>query len=346
MQHRIWSRFLTLATLVIVLTFIGGTVINAQDSCFGLAQADCDILNAANDNMANVTSFTYDLSADLSVGGMGVLAMFAPGLPAAMSFSVESDGVFDGGNEAAQIVFDINAEVGAESAAATGTLFLVDQVVYLIAEDGRAYGVKPEDMDTSDLGVDMESLDMTEMTESVNMDAFTSMFTDLGMDPNQYTTFARLDDVEMMGQTMYPFEFTMDIDALLNSPEFMEVIGALAGVTADDPSMAGVMEMVPALLAGIQSELSMTEYIGADGYMHGISLAFDFGVDLSSLFGPSEPIEITLTLDMGMDNLNSAPAVSAPGDVTMLSEDEATAMLTDMFSEFETLFAGLGEMMP
>ena len=348
MQHRNRSRLLTLATLILMLAFIGGNVIQAQDDCFGLAQADCDILNAANANMADVSSFTYDLSTELSMGGMELLAMMLPGLPGGMSLSLESDGTFDGNGEALEIFFDVSAEMGMESAAASATLILVDEVAYIITEEGKAFGVKPSDLDTDALPVDidMEALDMMELTETLSMDAFTGLFTDFGMDPSEYTTFARLDDVEMMGQTMYPFEFSMDIGGLLNSPEFMGVIGMLAGVGAEDPSMAGIMEMVPMLMAGIQSEMSMTEYIGADGYVHGVSIAFDFAMDLSALFGPGEPIEIALVLDMGMDNINSAPSVSAPSDVTILSEDEAEQMLTEMFSDFEDLFAGLADMLP
>jgi hypothetical protein len=184
------------------------------------------------------------------------------------------------------------------------------------------------------------------MAETFSMDALTDMFTDFGMDPSAYSSFARLDDVDMMGQTMYPFEFTLDIGGLLNSPEFLEVVGMLAGVAEDDPSMGGMMDMIPMLMAGIESELSMTEYIGEDGYAHGISFALDFTADLSTLFGPGDPIEIALALDMELDNINAAPGVMAPDNVTILSEDEAEAMVTEMFSDFEDLFAGMGEMMP
>lgn len=348
MQHKLWSRLLILVILVMVLTALGGSAIHAQDSCFGLSEADCEILTTANENMAMVNSFTYDLSADASVGGMQLLAMLAPGLPGEMAFSLASNGTFDGDNQAAEVFFDISADVDMESAAATGTLILVDDVVYMIDEDGQAYGFKPDDMDTADLpmDMDMESLDMAEMAETFSMEALTGMFTDFGMDPSAYVSFARLDNMDLMGQTMYPFEFRLDIGGLLNSPEFLQVIGMLAGVAEDDPTMGGMMDMVPTLMSGIESELGMTEYIGEDGYVHGISFVLDFTADLSSLFGPGDPVDIGLSLNLELDNINAAPAVVAPGNVTILSEEEAQAMVTEMFSEFEDLFAGLGEMMP
>lgn len=347
MQHRRFSRLLTLATLVLMLMVIGGSAIQAQTDCMGLAQADCDILEAANANMDMVDSMTFDLSAELTVSGLELMAMLVPGLPGAMELTLESDGVLDGTNEAAQIFFDLAAEMAMEEASATGTLILIDEVVYMIDEDGQAYGVKPSDIDTADLPVevDMEDMDVMELADALDFDIFAATFAGFGMDPSEYMSFARLDDVEMMGMTMYPFEFSMDIGALLNSPEFAEVLGMLAGF-GDDPSMAGMAEMIPMLMQGIESELSLTEYVGEDGYVHGFAFSFGLVMDLSAMFGPGEPIEILVALDLGMDDINSAPAVSAPSDVTILSEDEAEAMMTEMFADFEDMFAGFSDMMP
>jgi hypothetical protein len=336
------TRLFTLM-LVVLLTLVVGQAVFAQgDGCFDLPADDCALVTAATENMADVESFSYDLTLDVSVSGLVMLQALGLQVPDSMAFTLVSNGVIDSTAEEGEIFFDLSMVVGEETVQRAATLMVVDEMVYFVI-DGKAYSVEPSEDDMADLPVDIEAMDMASITETLDVGELTGMLAGYGLDPNAFVSYVRLDDAEMMGQTMYAFERSLDLGAMLNSPEVLAMIGMFAG---DDPTMSAMLEPV---MAGIASEISTLEYVGADdGYLHKVGANFSLVMDLSALLGPMDPIGLDLMVEADMGDINAAPAIVAPEGATMLTDEEAEAMMDEFFAPFEEFIDNLGiaDMLP
>lgn len=160
---------------------------------------------------------------------------------------------------------------------------------------------------------------------------------------SEVVTYQRLDDQEMMGQTVVPFELRLDLGALINSPEFQPILTEeLIALTRqfDDPMFSLLIGFAPLIFPGLESEIVLTQYVGVDdNFVHGIGFEFDFLIDLGMLTQPSDapsgsssipPLDLSLDFELTLHDINSDIEISAPTDARELSQ-----------AEIDRLFGGL-----
>jgi hypothetical protein len=175
---------------------------------------------------------------------------------------------------------------------------------------------------------------------------------------NAHTTTVRGDDMELMGQTMMPFTTTVDLLGMVNDPDLASALvrmledPMLAELTGGELANMGLdvkqLEALLAIAATFVNEGAVTSTIvvGADGFVHQMSMDMVIDVNLAILGDPTMPgLRITADYAIGFDAINSttlddlaAPATFQPlemlGDFLVGGPDmiDATVALGDTFS--------------
>lgn len=356
------AKRLTAFVLVFLLALSVAPFVSAQDSaCYNLSAEDCDVITSATANTYTVTSFNQNFSVDINVTGLEVLAMLSPEIPQAITFNVAGDGPFviqPGSAVPVQLALDmlVNASMGADSITDQSVpVALVGDYVYIPGQ-GEVLGLPisafdegevplvgdvPSGENVTNLG-DLLGVDMTAMNPT-------------GSDIGYAVNYVRLDDEELMGQTVYPFQMNIDVDAILNSPEVLAAINSLSGMLGSgqdaDPTTAMMLQLIPTLLAGVESDVQVTQYVGAtDNFIHKLTFDFGFAIDLGVLTGAAAggdtsteipPVNIDLTFDVELSDINQVSTVDAPADARLLTEEEARAMLDQGMGALQGL-GGMG----
>lgn len=333
------SRFLAFF-LVLMLIFSLVPVVGAQDMpCYNLSADDCALLQAAEAKSSEIASFnmsyTLNFSADLSsLAAMGLMADPAEGQitvnstgsgPLAVDMNAENP------LNALKMALDLTGSVVGGGSNESGELsfVIVDGVFY--AKDpssGNWMGLPLETLFAqAGLPVDLNSL--LQGGDPTAMLGNTAGMGDMGdMDMSAYISQVRLADENMMGQTMYAFQTTVDVGAFLNSAEFQQQLNtALQAAGSSDPNVAMAGAMVPMLLAGSSANINVTQWVGADdGFMHRLGVNFEASVDLGALMSaagggsnaPSmEPITINMDFTIDLADINAPVNVTAPEGATV-----------------------------
>lgn len=333
--------------LVLALT-IAPSVSAQEDGCFNLSAEDCAIINAATANSNNITSFNQNFSIDFTASGLETLAMFSPGVPPEVSFNVVGSGPFSLLPDAeiplaTSLNMVVNADFG-EGAQIDGFVVpfaIVDNYVYFpTGSELVGVPISAEDLGelaaSSGLGFDPTTMmgeDMTGMMEGMGglAEAFAGF--------ESFVDYQRLPDADVAGQTVYPFQFSIDLGGILNSPEFVEAMNMVGGMAAGmlgeeagAEEMAGMMSMLTPLLQGIDSTIVVTQGVGADdNFIHSLTLDWDLSADLSALMGGEPgsmaPIVANFLFNVELTDINSNPSISAPEGARLLTEEEAAALL-------------------
>jgi len=327
-------RYLTVFALLLVVLALFSVSVSAQDDCFNLPADDCAIITSATANMSTFTSFDGAYSVEITASGMELLAMLEPSIPG--SVDVMADGTFifvESDIPTFELSLNASANLGMESEELAFALVAVDGFGYLVKTLGgetEVVGTKMEQEDLADFDLDMSDLG------DLNLSLLTDELTSMGLDLSSYMSFDRLDDKEMMGQAMYPFQLSLDLGGYLQSDEFGMMLNMLLG---SDQSMAG---MITPILETIESQLAVTQYVGADdNYIHKTTISFGFTVDLGVLMGMApgsgDLTEIYLLLELEMGHINEALTVTAPEGATMLSPEEFEEYMDEILSPLEDL---------
>jgi hypothetical protein len=209
-------------------------------------------------------------------------------------------------------------------------LVMVDGILYLDA--GPMMGMQGMPMWMGlDLAALMEQYLGMSMDDLTNMEGMGGM--DLsgleGMDQSEYATITRLDDEQVMGQTVAVFETTLDFSGMFSSESFRamygEVLAATLAMQGMDTDMMGMdmdafMDMISAMAEGM--EMSTQEWIGLDDfYMHHGSINLDMNLNMKALVGamgvpaePDMPASITMTFsgELNLHAFNEALDIVAP----------------------------------
>jgi hypothetical protein len=209
--------------------------------------------------------------------------------------------------------------------------------VSIVIVDGMMYGLDR----LGDNTWESESLEDALAASGIPMDP--SMFSDpsamlegmgmgdmgmADMDMSPFVTQQRLADEQIMGQTMYPFETSLDLMAMLLSEEVMgaitEAMSAGAGTGTSDSEMAqmaAMLPMLPMMLGNSSVVINITQWVGADdGYMHKFALNLDAVIDLNTLIammGESggatvDPITLNAVFWVELSDINGAVDIAAP----------------------------------
>jgi hypothetical protein len=332
------TRLLALV-LVLMLSFTLASTVGAQDAldtCYQLSSADCDFLTAALANPASSFNYTMglDFSADLSV----VEAM-GEGGPTNVTVSAQGNGAFILNPDAADPNSAIALSVYLQGAANDGMeetpfdvgLVIVDGNAYFssMEETGGEWMGAPLDMmlEQADMPFDIMALLSGDM-DPMDVAGATGMGDMGGMaDASGFITQTRLPDEDMMGQTTYPFQTTFDIAALLNAPEFQEIMSSGMAGMGDDAAMA--MMFLPMMMDNMVLTVNYTQWYGAnDSFIHRIQVDGDVSLDLSALIqmmgeeAPANlpPLTAKLIFWIDLADHNGAVSVVAPEGAMMMPE--------------------------
>lgn len=334
------SRFLVLF-LALLLVFGLVPVVGAQgDTCYGLSADDCAILQAAEAKSGEITSFNlnYNFNLNANVSSLAAMGLMADPSEGILEVSSSGGGPIawnpnaENPMDALQLALDVTASV-----LGGGTDESVDLSFVIV--DGNFYIKDPDTGNWS--GSSLETLaqsgglpfDLTAMLEgggdpSAMLEGAPGMG-DMGdMDMSAYIVQNRLADDNLMGQTMYPFQTTVDVGAFLNSPEFQNIMNsAMQSAAGTNPNVGMAAAMLPMVLAGSQATITVTQWVGAeDGYIHRMALLMNASVDLNALVSAAgggsdapqlDPITVMLDLTVDLADINVPVTVTAPEGVTV-----------------------------
>lgn len=335
--------------LVFVLALALVPSVSAQEAgCFDLPQEDCAIINSASVQSGDITSFVQDFSITLTASGLETLGMMLPGIPPEITFEVTGVGPFAFTPDAEipvalSLDMSIDTDFGEEPIVGEFPFAIVGGYVY-IPGDGEVIGIPVDAEDAtgalSGLGLEGLGIDPTTLdAEAVDPASLGEL---LGGDPTelavaleglaQYVNYVRLADEDLMGMTVYPFEWSLDLTALLQSEEFNQLVQMAGGLAGEDPTTQQLLTLVGPLLQGLESELVITQSVGAeDNYIHEIDMYLPLTLDISPLLGGEPgsmaPIDVEFNFNVVVSEINSAPAAVAPEGARLLSEEEAEALM-------------------
>lgn len=333
---------------------------SAQDAdtlCLQLSEADCAILQEATLNSENIASFNASFNFNLEIGNIGVLGAMmgsAEDVPEAIIITANADNspfkfdmaAMDMTNPTAalQMAMTVNGSMsaGADVQSGTFSFAMVDGIFYLQDPESMEWIGMPLDavLESSGMGLDPSMFGAMGSDMGSDPTAALSMLGLEGTDPNAlleipgFITQSRMGDEDMMGQTMYVFNTTVDIGVLFASAEFQSMMNDMTAAAMSDPEspMAQFAMMTP-LLQGLTGTVSTTQWIGADDmYIHQTAVDINGGLDLSMLMGGGSDVEMPpITLDMHFDvslaDINNVADVVAPEGAKILTPEEVQEMM-------------------
>lgn len=306
-----------LVTLGLVFGLTLGAV-SAQDPCFGLAQADCDVINQANTNtFATVQSFYQNWSIEFSVTGLP---------DTTLTFNAQGEGpvVFDMMG-AFPLVTDqkisVQANDGLQPIDAQLGLVVVDGKLYVsdgsqwmgidlvaAAQNPQALGL-PDNI-TGLLGGDAGSA-MEDPTTAALMgqaDTLMPLLMDLGGTPG-------LAKYERSGDN---FTFTLDLLPALRNPSFGQVMQALGTSSPDVAQVAQLAQLLPMLLQnGVITTVQKLD--AANNLVTGLVFTTDLSVNGQMISSQlTAPIVVKLVFTVDISNPNGTFDVVAPEGAQMM----------------------------
>lgn len=337
------KRFLALLMVAVFAVAMVPTV-SAQedDGCFGLNPDDCAVIQTAYANLDSVTSFNQTFSIDVSVTGLEAIAGGAPDVPEALTFSVTGSGPFALLGEgdvpvAMSLPMVVNASgLFPEPLVDVAVPFVITEGVLYTLGDGEVIGI-PLDAELlgelggdalGGLGLPLDPADaLGGLGEAGAPADLGALFGDMGGmgDLSAYTSYLRDGDV---------FTFNLDVAALLNSPEIQQALTAAGGLAGDDPNLQMGLALLPALLAGVQSDMVVTQTVDPElNIVDEVTFSLDFAIDLAMLLGSGStegeappPIEISLDFAVAIDQINGDFTYPVPEGARVLTPEELEEM--------------------
>lgn len=215
---------------------------------------------------------------------------------------------------------------------------MVDGVVYFNL-DKIAAAIPDADIPPGWMGVDLSSLvsQLGAMSSSmgssaaIDEDAMSAYMQSL-MDPetlSQFMTIERVDDAEMMGQTMAVFRTTFDLSAFMQSDTYQNFLkaqmdAATAGQDVSPQDQAQIDEMMSTMTDAVQGlVIEQTVSIGVDDhYTHASTLHMAW--DMSDLINTIEPgtdasgAMVTLDVTTNFSDFNNEVTVDVPDNATLI----------------------------
>jgi hypothetical protein len=335
------KRILSLAVILVLAFSLVPGVAAQSDGCFQLSADDCALLNAATSNTNTITSFNHRIVIDFSLSGLSDLDV--PDITA----SAAGGGalvIVPGAEVPVLVRIDLDANVveGAETIFSGPVVFALTEDYLYFPLDDELVGVPLTEevlaqLDFDDLTGGLAGSIEPGMSDVTSLgDLFDFGDDDMGLDGTDelvmaYVNLSRLNDAQVMGETMHPFRFAFDVGAFLNSDEFMEVIGMLAMFgMSEQEELQEMMMFLPMFFQDLESELALTRYVGAaDNYVRKLTLEFGLSMNLGMLFGDPtmDPVVVNLLLDVEMSDINQVTTVAAPEGARLLSPEEANQLM-------------------
>jgi hypothetical protein len=347
--------------ILLVFVFVLGMVSTASaqemDPCLGLSADDCAFLQASDAKSAEIQSFTLNFDFNLELDNLAAAAMMMGSTDAstpntitvtanASNSPVVMNSAAADPSSALAMAMDVNASVtgtGTGDESGTFSFVIVDGVFYAKdPETGEWKGMTLEDaasqLSDSGMPFDPSSLLQGDASELGSMTDPSAALAQAGLAPEDVEALMsvpgfvgqqRVADADMEGQTMAVFESKVDFVPLLTSQELQEILTKMSA-SSSDPNAAQVGQMgmlLPMLVK--EGNITLTRWIGVDDqYLHRLTLDINIAVDLAAMMGAAggeagqaEPITLKLTLDVGLNNINSTTAPVAPEGAVMVTPE-------------------------
>jgi hypothetical protein len=317
MRRTLFTRTrLVTVLLVITLALMLAPTASAQGGwdCSNLPAEDCDTLMLALSN----TYWALDsatVSVDLSIGagdglGLGDTTIIGTGAMVLDRAAAASDMY-----SAVALTLDATATSGG-MAAPTGFTYVGGNAYWVDPFSGQWLGLTAADVTMAAADPASPIGAMAGPVFVLGMVGMTGDISALGLPtPLLALKYQRLDDSSMMGQTMYAFQFSTDNVAA--SGELAEMLGLFTGgIGALDPTGL-VGGLLPIFIGGTNLTMDTTFMVGADdGFVHQILV--DIAADVTGT-------PMVITLDVGVSDINSTGAISAPEGATMVTAESLVA---------------------
>jgi hypothetical protein len=366
-----------LALLAIMLLCCISGAAFAQDAaptyCGSLSDADCAIVTGAQDAMKGLDSVSFDLSFNLNATNI-------PDVPEPVNFSITGNGsvtgmqtlqgmadmtdmsaftenlggaladVLSGFDADLTFVIALPAELMGPSSGMPSDITLqirmVDGVGYLNLDPLQPLLNSPSMQGW--YGLDIANLvkalfeQMPDMTEMMNMEGMDMSYMEEFNNPELLSQFVTITRTDNGSGDVATFETSVDLGALMSSPEFQELIQQqmqaqmeMQGQSVTEEEMAMGMAMSAQMMQGMV--VNVTEEIGlSDGFLHSVrgtmtidtaammaaissSIAEGMGGTSSDDSAATEAAPL-ITIDFSLDysDFGTAAAITAPEDATVL----------------------------
>lgn len=152
---------------------------------------------------------------------------------------------------------------------------------------------------------------------------------------NSYLTVERVDDITIDGQDVAVFHTTADLQALLTSDEYRQLLQdqlEQAGTKITDRDLDQFIEIYQQLTDGL--EIEMQQSIGLDDhFVHSSGFTVRWNLDLNSLFGGmsgssrQDPLDISLDFGLTLSQFDSVPTITAPDDAQVFPVDTVLRLM-------------------
>jgi hypothetical protein len=347
------------AFVIVIATLILGHA-NAQDMmifCGELSDADCALLSESQAAMSALGSAAVKFDLDMTFAGI-------PDMPVSVTLNLSGDARYAVTDvEALQIIaakmtddpasameelfrafaldgtfiLQLPVDIVGESNANRGafSLRLVDGFIYANADKmSELIGAAGEN---GWLGFDLAGFygrifDQFGSSAIPNQSAAADMMADL-------VAIERVEDVELDGQTLTVFHYTVDYSGLATNEDFMSLLrNQLEGMGMSmQVDMDALMDFYAEAFAGLK--LEFTQLISLeDHFVHNMTFQLDWGLDMASLGelfgGMTEPVpDITITISANVDlsQFNVAAPIEAPEDATLFPLDSLLPAMPQAF---------------
>jgi hypothetical protein len=284
----------------VALVAAGATVlpVAAQDT-FGLSEEDYTLFTSVNGMSAMAESYTFDLSAEASLGMLGGLSLTGSGVSSGGAFEFMVSGALNNGSE------DMAAQLAVK---------VIDGSLYLSVDNGETwYGGTLEEVTGAASGMtggaagDLASGDMSGLME---MPGVGDAMMGLGdLNAADYISIVRAGD---------SFTTSIALGDLLGSDAIAPLIGGAmmggSGDMASDPEMQAQMNAMVSSMFGEASVMIMQNVDSAAMMVQDTTLSIVLPLESMGIGN------ITLDLMIDLDNYGSAPAIAAPASFEPLAD--------------------------
>ncbi len=302
-----------LPALLVVLVAAFAPAAFAQDMTYGLSQEDFAAFTAALANSSSQSEFSFTYSGSMvTVTGEGD-----------SNVTYAGEGALSGGDFQLTMSGDVTDPTSGAQPYSTELRF-ADETLYI---DFGGMWISASEADVTALGEQfgpmlgggMGSTDMTDpsalMTQPGMMEAMTAL---QDLDPESFTSIARSDDA---GLSVYTT--TVDLGTLLANEGIQQlfVMGAQQGAAAagGEGLTAEQLAQLPALFAN--SSVTIAHRVNpSTNLVEGFSLAVSLPIDLSEMGTASDPLDVSITLDVAIGGYGTATEITAPEAATPVSE--------------------------
>jgi hypothetical protein len=322
-------RSLLISVLVLLMVILPAAT-SAQDTCFGLAEADCAELQAAGANLTTFFTSSESFTVEFDI------ALNASGLPeetaGATSGAFNADGAIDvvmGGNGTIPVNIGgvINSEFGMDGAMESFPIEfrLVDDFMYFLNPMSGAWQGANVSEELSDPAF-TEQLDqvMGSGEASGMMDAETMAILASVLDLPGLITNTRDGD---------NFVFTLDLTVLglLGTPEYTEKLATIQAKLNElsegaGDQLAAYVPMIPMIVQ--EGTITVTQTLNSDlGIVDNVAINVDLAVDGAMMTGTPGVVDVTLDFNLGITNVDAAPSAIAPAEFEEVDPSELMSNL-------------------